>query len=1290
MALAAGMLAGIGGTTAANAVVGDPAVATTAPGTTSVPTTAGKAKGSGLWGYAGDVKTRATGNVFNYGIDVSPADGSLWVTDSAKIVWTTNSLVCTFSGGTMVSTSACYVGDSKLHHYSVVGSDWTVGQYQTNGTYGTVAAGANAGVGANYAKLADAQRLDGTAQPSGQFGGVRGVAVTNAGVAWAMDADAGYPWLSHAGHALRMTNPDGSEAGALGKVTWPSGTTWTNRNDPEAFDYPVGITRMPSGNMVVTSQTPELLKEYQPDGTFVRNIYLNQPAGTAYVGDGGYRSPYAIAADPTTGDLLVGYIDPGSGNRTFIQRIDPTNCTTEAIGNPAGSSRDRCAVLNTIGIGTLATGDGSTHATFTIEVEPRTGDIYVGQRSGQISIFGANGTSKGKFSAFGNGNTNGQTNTVRGMAFDANGFMYVTVSEGTANARVEIFARTPDPITSLTGAYTSAAKTEAVLEWDALALGVTADSQSPMRDYVIEQSTNGGATWSVVNTPIGTGATQTLTGLNPALTYQFRVSAWNEAGNGDWAVTPLDEFADETLEATITGDASLTRTYEWDIEKTATNKDSLAVDPATGDASIAYEVVTTEGGFADGSPQLNGEIVVTNPSLTASSTFTATVTADGSGLTCTVTDGEDRTIDPDSELTLEYTCIGTPGSDLDRTLTVSVVANDPASGDPLDPVTATEDVDYVLDEIDKTVNVTDEAVVGGTAEPARAFGPYTWTAEDTEHTENYDLDVTVPAGDCLAVANTAEITETGQSSSETLTACVPLDLTIEKNVVVGLERSYGWSISKELTNPDVQLDADGNASLDYAVTVTEGSQTDAVWTMSGVVTTSNPNQYKSVDATVSDEANIGGGVECTFAGGASITLSPGETRDLPYTCTFDSEPAYAGLNTALIEWQSDVAGTVRATTEPKSAEATAVISADAWESTEFQETVTVEDITTIDGVAQTPRAFGPFTWSAEGTEHTENYSVPVSVGGGTCLLIDNTATLVEPGSTATTQHTLCRQLPLSIDDPGTASLTRSYDWSIAKSLTNRGEIAKDKTPANVEADYQVVVTEGDSHDSAQQLSGTVEITNPNDYRAFVVDVASTIDLGDLNCDLVNATAVVIPANGTVSLPYNCTGDPGATLAAMHSVTVTGAGIDSLTHDQEITYEVAERNRQVTIEDDQYSFDPAWLINWTEAGTVHTSEYTLDVATGVSGDVCASFTNTATIVETEQASSAEFSVCGKGGDVVPPVVVPPTDDTPGLPALPTLTNTGGASLLGISIGAIVLVAIGGVLVMLRARRRKTDV
>ena len=565
------------GATAASAVVGDPTVATTAPGTTSVAQTAGKARGSGLWGFSGDVRTRDSGSVYTYGVTTSPADGSLWVTDSAKVVF------------------GFPTGNSRLQRHELAAApDWSLGQYGQNGTYGSAAAGDNAGLGANYAKLADSQVWDGTTMPSGKFGGVRGVAVTQAGTAWAIDSDGQGSWLTNAKKIVRMVTPSGTEAGALGKSTWPSGNGWANRNDPETFDYSVGVARMLNGDMVVTSQTPELLKQYKPDGTFVRNIYLNQPAGTAYPSDGGFRSPYSIAVDPADGSLLVGFIDPGAGNQSFIQRVDPNACTTEAVGNPAGSSRDRCAVTQTIGLGTLVTGQGQRAATFAIQVEPRTGDIYIGQQSGLISVFGSDGTSKGKFSAFGSGTGNGQLSTVRGIAFDARGFLYATVAEGSGSTRVMIFARTPDPVAQFAAQYATPAKTSVDLSWNALPAGVTADAQAPVRDYVIEQSEDAGATWAVVPAAASTAATRTVSGLDPAKTYQFRISAWNEAGNGDTAVTAVRApLSHPSISVTKTGNGQQigTQASALQVGAGATVQFAYTVKN-TGDVPVTVQSVT--------------------------------------------------------------------------------------------------------------------------------------------------------------------------------------------------------------------------------------------------------------------------------------------------------------------------------------------------------------------------------------------------------------------------------------------------------------------------------------------------------------------------------------------------------------------------------------------------------------------------------------------------------------------------------------------------------------------------
>ena len=527
---------------AASAAVGDPAVATTTAGTTSVPVTPGKARGSGLWGYVGDVETRGSGTVYSYGLDFSPLDGSLWVTDSAKVAYTSNAFVCGFLGGVLTG-GECYTGQSRLHHYDLAGSDWSIGQYQADGAFAAPTAGTNDGVGANYEALSTATVLNGSTLPNGRFGGVRGVTITQDGAAWVNDADFGLNSVSNTRKAIRIMNPDETES------TLSFGTGgWPQRYDADRFDYTVGSARMANGNIIITSQTPELLKEYRTDGTFVRNIFLNRPAGSAYTGDAGYRSPYAVAVDPASGELLVGYIDPGTGNSGFIERIDPDSCTTETITSPAGAVRDRCDVVDTIGVGTFPTGNGnsgtSNAVTFSIQVDPTTRDIYVATRQGLPYVFSQDGTPKGRFSAYGLGTGNGQISSmVRGIAFDARGFLYATVGEGTAATRVEIFARTPDPITGLTGIYTSLARTEASLTWDTLATGVTADAQAPLRDYVLEQSTDSGATWTVLSTPVSTTTGATVAGLNPAVTYSFRVSAWNEAGNGDVAVTPLADPA---------------------------------------------------------------------------------------------------------------------------------------------------------------------------------------------------------------------------------------------------------------------------------------------------------------------------------------------------------------------------------------------------------------------------------------------------------------------------------------------------------------------------------------------------------------------------------------------------------------------------------------------------------------------------------------------------------------------------------------------------------------------------
>lgn len=727
------------------------------------------------------------------------------------------------------------------------------------------------------------------------------------------------------------------------------------------------------------------------------------------------------------------------------------------------------------------------------------------------------------------------------------------------------------------------------------------------------------------------------------------------------------------LQAELSADASLTRSYAWNIEKRVTNEHAIAVDPSTGGAQIDYEVVTTEGASVDTNAQLSGEVTVTNPSADKSYTFTAVVSSDGVGLVCTVQNGQNRTIAASQVLVLQFSCVGSPGADLERHLTVSVAATDldPVTGQPVAPATAAADVDYQLTELNRTVDLSDAAVVGGVNSPVRDFGPYTWSAEGTTHSEQYSEQLTVPAGECLAVQNTATIVQTAQNDRTSLQLCRPLSLEISKNVLTGMQRSYGWNISKRLTNPNVQLGSNGEATLDYEVVVTEGSKTDALWTMSGEVTVSNPNAYKSVEATLQDSADIGGGVVCSFIGGSSITLGAGETRALPYDCSFASEPAYTGVNTAMVTWMSDLAGADQTLVQTETATATADILEANWTLTEFMKTVHVSDTVKVAGQQSGTHNFGPYTWSAEGAEHSEQYSVEVKVPSGQCLAVDNAARIFETGAGAATQHLLCNEAPLRIDDAAAASLLRSYGWSIDKQLMNRDAIAADNSPEQVTAEYSVVVTEGAVSELTHELTGSLTLTNPNTFRSFIVNLEDSVDIAGLDCVLDRSTNIVVPAKGSTVVNYRCDGDPNGVFSGTHTVRVTGQNFDGLSHDQAFEYQQRDVNRTITVTDDRYTFDPAWHISWTGSGTAHRREYSIVVSTDAGN--CQTFTNTARIGTDGPASSTSFAICAPTS----------TGDGAGW----WLSNTGGSGFGALPWLAALLFAVGSGLLAIRSRRRK---
>ena len=153
---------------------------------------------------------------------------------------------------------------------------------------------------------------------------------------------------------------------------------------------------------------------------------------------------------------------------------------------------------------------------------------------------------------------------------------------------------------------------------------------------------------------------------------------------------------------------------------------------------------------------------------------------------------------------------------------------------------------------------------------------------------------------------------------------------------------------------------------------------------------------------------------------------------------------------------------------------------------------------------------------------TFSYSVPFDGDPpGTCTDHPNTASITvdqRPLDHADRTATVCVGADLVVAKTAEPSLTRTYTWDISKDVDQTSQTIAQGGTAGF--DYTVEVTHGDGVD-AWQTTGTIHVSNPNDWEAITADVTDTVDNGGL-CTVTGGTDVSIPANGTVDLPYTCT------------------------------------------------------------------------------------------------------------------------------------------------------------------------
>ena len=671
-----------GGVPSAQAVTGDTGTKT------SVVRVSGKAEGSGHWGVVGNVQTwsSTSGSVFNYDLEFSPTDGSLWVSDSGKAGWGL--------GGCWPNSSPCQLGNPRVFKYDQLSTDWTLGQYLVDGNFGAAPAGANAGIGANWQNIADRTSISApfssTTTPN-MTNGPRGIAFTADGQAFVVNSEGVAPWGGAPGTVKVF-----DASGALTDQTGWTGT-WSQRENPGVMFYPVGAATTLEGNIIVTSQTSDRLVEYSPSGDVVRVIKLDLPAGSAFTGDPGYRDPYAVTVDPNNGDLIIGYNTNqaafGSpGATTIIERRDSTGTTVKTVYRST-SLQNRSTVM-------------------AVAVHPVTGNVFGWTQTGNVIEWAPDGTQlrlwrQGDAPVSATNNPNNyyfpDLSFARGLTFDEGGRMYFTVREGTSAAKVVILGQTPVPVSEATGVRSADGAT-VELNW-----GIDAAAQAalenglgglPIKDYLVEQSSDGGATWSIAAKPsASTALNRTITGLDATLDYYFRISAWNEAGNGDWleVCPPRAPIANPDSVTEEIGVSPIT------IEVLANDVDGTgaAIDPATANlvlvddsdpANLVYTTTLTVAGegtytVVDGKIEFTPDAAVTSTTtLTpvpyavgagiarSQSTLQVTLLKVGIALTKTGVTAEPAVVGND----IEWTLIVSNDGDVDLT---NVAIDDPAIGD---------------------------------------------------------------------------------------------------------------------------------------------------------------------------------------------------------------------------------------------------------------------------------------------------------------------------------------------------------------------------------------------------------------------------------------------------------------------------------------------------------------------------------------------------------------------------------------------------------------------------------
>lgn len=603
----------------------------------------------------------------------------------------------------------------------------------------------------------------------------------------------------------------------------------------------------------------------------------------------------------------------------------------------------------------------------------------------------------------------------------------------------------------------------------------------------------------------------TWTNPNPGTCQWFDNTA-SVTGHSDSASVEVCRGADLTVTKSVS--TSYTRTYDWTIAKAAGAYDGTV--PAGTVVDVPFTVTVSKNGYADSSFAASGTIKVSNPNTFMAVTATLSDTLAGiAGGSCTPSTTA-VTVPAGESVEVPYSCtfagsmtVAATGSNTATVTWDSSAVHSPTGTDTSGPV----DVTFG----GPSSEVNDEITVTDTQHPSWTL---VWaTANDTTDFD-YTIPVPAPSGSCETINNTAAITGiAGASAGASATVCGGANLTVTKTADAGYTQTYPWSIKKSVDKTSIVVAEAGDTTVRYTVDVTRGTPAPTAWTLTGEITVTNPNDWQDVTVDITDAVGIDG-LTCTVAGGEGVVVpratdGTAGTAKVSYSCTVadGANPGtLSGTNTAKATWDKGAAST---------SEGSATGQADVVGELTGSVNASI-DVTDPMAPAGT---FTTFTDSG-----SVNYDVVLEGTPGQCEQVDNTATITQTGQSAGASVNLCIVKPLTASKSGEGTFTRTYPWSITKDVDRTEiDIAPDGTAT---FHYTVTATQGTPVDSAWALSGTITVTNPNNFPA------TAIVTDNLSECTVTGSPVTVVANGTADLAYSCTGLTSAVTSNSASVTWT--------------------------------------------------------------------------------------------------------------------------------------------------------